>query len=243
MKDIYDSQYDCPEYTGDRTYYLICAAPRVGSWLLCDLLEASGVMGVPAEYFNPESGLPNMGQRLDMISNGDVNLDAYMPKLIEHRTSPNGVFGAKIQFWQSRPLTANRLFSKHMPGLKFIYLSRRDFIRQGVSYEIARQTGQWTSRHDGKSLHYDEAKLQEALNFVMSERSRWEYFFGVNEIEPLRIDYEDLTSDTDAVCRAVCDLVGVETDFVFSLGEARIDQQRNLVNEEWRRRLAETGGY
>ncbi len=32
--------------------YLICAIPRTGSYLLCDMLKATGVAGNPNEYFS-----------------------------------------------------------------------------------------------------------------------------------------------------------------------------------------------
>jgi hypothetical protein len=53
---VYEQAFDCPAYVGEPSSYFICCAQRVGSWLLCDLLFQTGVMGIPAEYFNSVSG-------------------------------------------------------------------------------------------------------------------------------------------------------------------------------------------
>ena len=240
---VYEAEFDRPSFSGERRYYLICCAPRVGSWLLCDLLESSGVMGVPAEYFNTHSGFHRMTERFGLIGDGKVNLNAYIQALKESRTGANGVLGIKIQYWMMPPLFRAKVISRHFPGIRFIYLDRYDLINQGVSYEIARRTEQWTELSSERALDFDATKVEQAIRFILRERSSWHHFFALNQIKPLRLNYEDLIDDTDSTCKSICAHVGIETEWDFSLQKARIRKQDIPEKEEWVRRLREKGGY
>ena len=105
--------------------YLVCATPRSGSTLLCQLLDQTGVAGHPEEYFEAlrHSGLPrrpeeyfdphrhaNIIERLafrempDGTSRTPNTLwqpdtyDRYLAWALEQGTTPNGVFGAKLMW-------------------------------------------------------------------------------------------------------------------------------------------------
>ena len=104
--------------------YLVCATPRSGSTLLCQLLDETGVAGHPEEYFEAlrHSGLPrqpheyfdrdrhaNIVERLAFREMPDrpatpnelwVNesYDRYLAWALNEGTTPNGVFGAKLMW-------------------------------------------------------------------------------------------------------------------------------------------------
>jgi trehalose 2-sulfotransferase len=105
--------------------YLVCATPRSGSTLLCELLEQTGVAGHPEEYFEAlrHSGVPrkpheyfdrerhaNIIERLAFreMPDGTVrtpsplwdpnNYGRYLQWALEKGTTPNGVFGAKLMW-------------------------------------------------------------------------------------------------------------------------------------------------
>lgn len=105
---------------------LICATPRSGSTLLCDLLGQTGVAGRPEEYFEAlrHSGLPrqpdeyfdrsrhaNIIERLafrEMPDEGRrpepnplwsaATYDRYLAWALDAGTTPNGVFAAKLMW-------------------------------------------------------------------------------------------------------------------------------------------------
>jgi LPS sulfotransferase NodH len=107
-----------------RLSYLVCATPRSGSTLLCDLLGQTGVAGQPEEYFEAllHSGLPrrpheyfdprrhaNIVERLAFREMPDrapepselwqaATYDRYLAWAIDQGTTPNGVFGAKLMW-------------------------------------------------------------------------------------------------------------------------------------------------
>jgi trehalose 2-sulfotransferase len=106
--------------------YLVCATPRSGSTLLCELLKDTGVAGRPEEYFEARSdtGLPphpcdylenlprtGAGIRDDTTPprapahSSLLGLESYREHLdrsFELGTTANGVFGAKLM-WRNLP--------------------------------------------------------------------------------------------------------------------------------------------
>jgi LPS sulfotransferase NodH len=105
--------------------YLVCATPRSGSTLMCELLEQTGVAGHPEEYFEAlrHSGVPrrpheyfdperhaNIIERLAFREMPDGRVRApnplwdpndyglYLAWALEQGTTPNGVFGAKLMW-------------------------------------------------------------------------------------------------------------------------------------------------
>jgi LPS sulfotransferase NodH len=105
--------------------YVVCATPRSGSTLLCQLLDQTGVAGHPQEYFEAlrHSGLPrrpheyfdperhaNIIERLAFREMPDgtrqapsplwraETYDRYLAWALEQGTTPNGVFGAKLMW-------------------------------------------------------------------------------------------------------------------------------------------------
>ena len=240
---VYEETFDRPAYLGEPSAYFICCAPRVGSWLLCDMLFQTGLMGVPAEYFNSVTGMRRVAERFGLLGDDKADLDTYIEAVKRHRTTSNGVFAAKIQYWMMPPLIQNRTFSKHFPNARFVYVSRHDVIAQGVSYEIARQTGQWISVDEKIAPEYDEMRVCEALDFVLRERASWDAYFPDNDIEPFRTDYETLIGDTNTVCRGICEFVGVETDSGFSLDMSHLRKQRYAFTDEWIEKVRALGRY
>jgi LPS sulfotransferase NodH len=104
--------------------YLVCATPRSGSTLLCDLLTATGIAGHPEEYFQL---LPRVSRArhpreyLEPVWEGEVarilgprspiddeltqleqqnaaTFDEYLERIRAFATTPNGVFGAKVMW-------------------------------------------------------------------------------------------------------------------------------------------------
>jgi LPS sulfotransferase NodH len=111
--------------------YLVCATPRSGSTLLCELLTSTGVAGRPAEYFEELRATSLPRQAREYFSGFDDPVVDHLPKLISgtperpedfearfdrvlrEGTTPNGVFAAKLM-WGYLPDFAARI--KRLPG-------------------------------------------------------------------------------------------------------------------------------
>jgi LPS sulfotransferase NodH len=107
-----------PELSGlrPRAAYLLCATPRSGSTLLCDLLEATGIAGRPDEYFEAlrDTGRPRQPREyfegvddpevLELLPRsapplaGEEPFERRLAAVVRAATTPNGVFGAKVMW-------------------------------------------------------------------------------------------------------------------------------------------------
>jgi trehalose 2-sulfotransferase len=117
---------------------LVCATPRSGSTLLCELLKGTGVAGRPEEYFEARSatGLPpHPGDYLDGLPRTGVGIRddetpphgpeyssllglgsyrEHLERTLRLGTTPNGVFAAKLMRSHLGELCA---LASDIPGL------------------------------------------------------------------------------------------------------------------------------
>jgi LPS sulfotransferase NodH len=114
--------------------YLVCATPRSGSTLLCELLRATGIAGHPLEHFEVlrHSGLPRQPREyfdgvqdfrvLDRLAslrpraNGASETPhAWWQRILADGTTPNGVWGGKLMWSHADDLVAR---ARELPGLQ-----------------------------------------------------------------------------------------------------------------------------
>lgn len=239
-----NSEFDQPIYSGESINYFICFVARSGSWLLCDLLRASGNMGVPAEYLGKSVyGIRQLADRFGLVNNDRVQLNEYLDTLKKYRTTPNGVFGLKIEPRDMKGFIEGGNLSKHFPDTKFIFLYRRDLLAQGVSYEIARQTRHWQDSRDRLEPKFDAAQVRNAIDSMAGDTTWWEVFFSLRNIEPYRLDYETLIANPQGVCSEICKFIGVETDHEFAVEGSNFVKQSNSINDDWVRRIQQLSLY
>lgn len=121
--------------------YLVCATQRSGSTLLCELLRATDVAGVPDEYFEGlrETGLPrqprqyfqdpsvlDIAERLPPTVLGRAEepgeFEQWFRYVLQRGTTLNGVFAAKMM-WNY--LDDFRLRMAELPGLGDLSFNER----------------------------------------------------------------------------------------------------------------------
>ena len=128
---------------------------RNGSTLLCKALEQTGMAGVPNEWFNIDA---------DSSLCATYNCTTYeelLSKLWEMGSSDNGVFAVKQSLFKSRfdqlqnelaqlqgidPESLGHdteLWNDLFPNCKHIFLTRRNKIRQAVSWWKAINDNAW----------------------------------------------------------------------------------------------------
>ncbi|MGH7198806.1 MAG: Stf0 family sulfotransferase, partial [Candidatus Omnitrophota bacterium] len=135
-----------------RISYIVCSTARTGSTLLCLGLQRTGVCGIPEEYFNPSTAFKIQDKSLGLAAYG-----AYLDEVLVKGATPNGVFGLKIHWanWlgflarikrmdRYKGTAISVILNKIFPGVRYLYIRRRDIVRQAVSLEKAFQTNVWT---------------------------------------------------------------------------------------------------
>jgi LPS sulfotransferase NodH len=243
-----------PEYDLDpaertippRTTCFICSLPRSGSTLLCEFLRNTRRAGIPCEYFNTVN-IPRLMYRF-----GKHDFRMFLKCLLERRTGTNGVFGLKIHWSQfvnnfeyllrrypdieSTP--RGRLAAEVFPDPRYVFITRRDKVRQAVSLWKAKRSMYWDSeavswKRPQKPLYYSFRGIHRARHTVMREENSWNRFFRENGIVPRRVLYEDLVSDAGPVIRGILEFLGETTNGEFRFAPPRIRRQSDALSEEW----------
>lgn len=249
----YLPEADQPRSAEPSQSYVICSIPRSGSNLLSHGLWTSGLGGKPAEYFHRRYCLGLMERwgtvpvplrplqavferRLSLLSLSRPILERYLRDLKRNRTGENGVFGVKLHFVQYRWHIHPRALRETFPGARFIHISRRDHVRQAVSFARASQTGRFRGSSVGArapSPVYDSALVRRCHQQIVEAERGWEALFRRERIEPMTIAYEDLAHHYEASVLAVLRFVGADVPDGFELPPPRLTRQADAVSEAW----------
>jgi LPS sulfotransferase NodH len=221
-----------------RTFF-ICATPRTGSTMLADVIASSGAAGLALEHFNQESLRPDSRVRL-----GDVVASRAT------KAMGTGVFGTKLIWYQLEPfarrlralrgsedLPCDRLLIEAVfPTPRYVWITRRDVVAQGVSWWRAKVTRVWQDDDVPQNdAVFDFEAIDERVRLAREQNASWEEWFGRNEIEPLHVTYEELVVDPAAVGTATLDFLGVRVPEGFA-PVPRTRRQADGRSDAWTRR-------
>ena len=216
--------------------YIVGSVPRSGSTLLCELLAATRLAGSPGEFFSPYT------MRVSMDRWGARTLEEYVQELFARETGGNGVFGAKAHWAQYESAFGGADPRPLFPGLRWVYITRRDRVRQAVSWVRAQQTGQFHAQDPARAddAVFDHERIAQMLRRIGREEQLWESLFERHRFEPHRVVYEDLVADREAAVRGVLALLEVEAPADLHIPQPALERQADRVSDQWvERYLAE----
>lgn len=236
--------------------YIICATPRTGSTLLCDLLSSTGVAGEPDSFFMRDPDpvwiarweLPD--RRAAVEPQGAAAFLAAAARVGRGQTE---IFGARLMQEDREDLMAMaRVAYPDQPSdlariraafgrVLFIHLTRADKLAQAVSLVRAEQSGLWHIAPDGSELErlappqppqYDFARIEAARIDLARRDGDWCDWFDREGIRPLRLEYADLSSDPAGSVGQIFGALGLRTPDPRSLrpGVARLSDG---LSAEW----------
>ena len=233
--DLVTAQADYPPWDGPpRRTLVIATHPRSGSTLLGEAIHTAGGVGLPLEYFH-RGFRPRFEARWRTASS-----DAYIQAAHRLRTDPAGVFAVKL-FWQDleelahergptprsdvprprpgdlSPSDYRELFARvedAIPTPTYVYLRRRDRVRQAVSIVTAQGTGRWRDvpgaprRPAVETPTYDFERL--AVQIADADRCHrhWTAFFAALGVQPYELSYERLVGDYQATVESLLTKIG-----------------------------------
>jgi|SRR5579859_1190806 len=227
------------------TSFLVCCNPRTGSWLLAEALEGTGIAGRPKEYFAPECE-QEWFERLGVSTYTD-----YLSKVIEAGTTPNGIFGAKVHWYQfkdwssklrqlpgSEEMTTPDLMSRLFPNLHYLWLTRSDKVRQAVSYLRAIQTGKWWKidgwEHIGNNTQtFDFERIDRLQSLICANEAAWQEYFRECGVEPFIVTYEELAEDYQTTIQRVLESLHLPLIPDIQIAKTRLKKQADSKSEEW----------
>ena len=188
---------------------------------------------------------------------GITSYREHLDRTFELGTTANGVFGAKLMFNQLPELTALAGTLPEYAGLSsiallralfgdpaLIWVSRGDKVRQSVSMWKALQSRSWRGERadsdprgsgdrpprGGAIYSYDG--IDHLVKRFEADDLGWNDFFAVNDLEPLKITYEDLAADRIGTVRTVLSLVGATLPDGWAAPEP-IRRQGDAISDQW----------
>ncbi|MEL7339298.1 MAG: Stf0 family sulfotransferase [Bacteroidota bacterium] len=230
--------------------YRIWFSQRSGSTLLCKALEQTGIAGKPGEHLvliNEESLL----QKYQV-----ADYESLKAKIWESGSSPNGVFGVKDYLHQTHyqrnveeisrlrginPTDDHEAFWADLfPNCQHLYLTRRNKIRQAVSWWKAIQDNVW-HLESPSSQPQDETFFEEAYNYdallhlyheTVLKECATEAYFAKHQIVPYGIVYEDLVRDFTGTIRGILDYLKLSNGQII-IPEPHYRPTANQGSEIW----------
>lgn len=209
---------------------LIASTQRTGSGLLCELLRQSCEIGRVGEYLNP----PHLKRGME-----DSHLDMRSVVLDRIEEASQGRSRAvKLHYPAFRNLLTTFSVDELLPQ-KVVNVTRRDRLAQAVSLAKARATGAFSSDVVTAVVpQYDYMRILTALKQIRDQDAQWRILFGVLDIEPLEIVYEDLVASPDATVTDILNYLELEMTGTPVISNARRTVQRDAVNADWRARFS-----
>ncbi len=231
--------------------YTIWFSQRTGSTLLCKALEATGVAGVPNEWFNCK---PDLLNEFHLTSHAELQ-----EHLWTVGSTTNGIFGINHSFYEphfSQLIETLRKFPYcqqeetyrptiwecAFPNHRHIFMTRRNKVRLAVSWWKAIQSGQW-HRLTGESptpLDLSNSYSYDAINHLYNECSMREAgiqeFFAEDNITPLTIIYEDFVQAYEKTIQTI--LAYLELDSTSAaIQPPQLSPTADDISEEWVQRF------
>lgn len=226
--------------------YIVCSTGRSGSTLLCSTLLNLGCCGKPAEYLHS-------AKIEKYIDKGDTKgFQDYLSQILHQETGKNGIFGIKIH-WEHfrnflnlarkylgfRDKSDWEIISTIFPNPYFIYIWRRNLVKQAVSTEIAYQTQQWVKSNQNITAETPKRLIFKPLNIyrykqgLQARNDRWRKFFAQNCVDFYEIVYEDFVLSFENTIRDLVDFI--EVDSLSDSYEIKMPtyRQSSDINERW----------
>lgn len=187
--------------------YTIAFAMRSGSNEICSLLRRNG-LGIPTELFQfplpPDTGSQKLESFISVAKNNQAN----------------GIFGSKVS--HNHRAALDEYFKSSVPGYRqlddilphhrWVWLTRKDKMRQAISLCRAEQSNTWAvkANTDTKRLEfkYDFFELHSRLMTLLVSDFMWQLYFQRHGIQPLSIVYEDFFADLERQLRRLVDYLG-----------------------------------
>lgn len=236
-----------------RVRYLVCTTPRSGSTYLCHVLSRTGRLGMQPyeprrfEYWkrHVESGFAGIDWRT-------ASVDSLLEDAWQASATPNGVAGFKLMASQldlvvrtalrrgAGGRTREEVERRLAATTRFLWLRRRDELRQAISWNRALQTDGWyylaEQQFEGP-LVYDFPGIALARRRVRRSDEGWRRFFARTRVEPLTLHYEDYLGDVPGAVSRIAEFLGVELAGPVDVSAGTLRRQSDRTNVEWSARF------
>jgi LPS sulfotransferase NodH len=209
------------------------------------------------------AGLPGTGvgirddrQSTDAPEYSDLRLvngwRAHLERTFRLGTTDNGVFASKVMWNQLPEMQWYAAALPELVGLErvellealfgqpsYVWVRRRDKVRQAISLWRALQTRTWRREHrtegdDAQQLRYSFDAIEHLRRRLDADDQAWSRFFAATGIQPLELHYEeDVALDPHTAVARVHTHVGIDLPASWEASTSLLRQSDDL-NDVWR---------
>ena len=229
--------------------YRIWTAPRTGHTLLARLLTDTGVAGTPGEHLTLHneanlkekynvSNYDEMIRSIQKASSGGTQIGGC--KMDSHRDRHNTLRDELLQLKGIETMNEeDDLWSDIFPNCKEIFLTRRNKVRQAVSWWKAIQDNEWHilaggSRKNDPSYYADKYDFNAILHLwkeSMLREANMQDYFTKYRLKPLTLVYEDYVQDLQGTISSILEFLKIEEEFSFP--EVKYRKTADEVSDQW----------
>jgi LPS sulfotransferase NodH len=212
-----------------RRVVLLCFTNRTGSNAVAAMLAGSGVLNRAEECLSAghilreaeAHALPSFAATIGRIASAAVA----------------GNFALKVAPSHLEVLGESGLLECWRDCLHIIHLERLDRLAQAISWQLAEQTGQWTSLSEATAEPvYSRGGLLVAIDDFAEGNRQFARFFGLNGLCPTHVTYEDFATAPSEYVARLLGAIGLPP-IRTRLELLRLQRQSGPRNAAWRARF------
>ncbi|MDE4912805.1 Stf0 family sulfotransferase [Methylobacterium sp. 092160098-2] len=228
---LYDDHHDLPIYANiPKISYVLSSSPRCGSTYLAALISQTKTLGAPHEYL-AEDNFRMMQVRFQTPDDHST-----MREIVRRRTSELGVFGVKLHANQLAQLRYMQSLGHNFEISKYVFIQRKDRIRQAISYAKAVLSQEWIaienySHPESGTINSNKIDVEGMLGNIDRENNDWLAFFSDKGIDPLIVFYEDVLENPQCEVDRIAQWLGVPSGQV-DQSKVPLKRQSNEETEE-----------
>jgi trehalose 2-sulfotransferase len=245
-----------------RQSYLLWFSQRVGSTMLTQALEDTGIAGRPREWLEDPAGhgLPAKYEVPDAVQLRDF--------LWREAATPNGVMGSKYGMSAGVHRELTGLFAGVIPGVvdpdgrkawaaifpdcTHVFMTRRNKLRLAVSWLRAIRSQEWHRPNRADTVFGEAPQRTNAADVIdRYDRDGLEFLLsGINQQEadiqdqfdrwgvvPYTVVYEDLVADYQATVRHLLDFLEIPGSADIDIPRPAFDRLADEASEAWYQRF------
>ncbi len=135
-------------------------------------------------------------------------------------------------------MEAPQIMASLFPDIHYIWITRRDKVRQAVSWAKAGQTGVYARAKGDNPIPrreptFDFEFIDQLYNLVLEGEAGWQKFFESCGVRPFKVEYEELVETYEPTALRILDYMKVPYPANLIFGERRMQKQADSLNEAW----------
>ncbi len=231
---------------------VICSNRHSHGALLAAALQATGQAGKPDEYFDADPDHRRQWTKsLGIASDRD-----YFEAIIAEGSTPNGVFGLQLAFYQipslihfhnashaalaaeERPHRFHEIFTGRFAETHLIWLRRRDKAAQAIAdYRASLAPPGKKRKAKTPPAEFDYDAIDRRVRLLEADDLDWQRYFTAYRLKASMLFYEDLVAAFERNFHTLCEVLGI-SDPGQKMPElaAPVEDEESLV---WKQRYVE----